>query len=140
MNKTSKKLLIALCGGLFATAAFAKLPAPSEEAKAKADEAKAKAAWGDKVAGYKLCLVQDKVAARYVKAKQVDPKTFSVTAPACADPGPYVAPVAAVATPPAVSLAAAATAAGPGTPPINAPAAPAPTAPATKPIPAAKPK
>ncbi|MGH8347921.1 MAG: hypothetical protein ACRES5_15355, partial [Pseudomonas sp.] len=42
--------------------AYAKLPPPSEEAKAKAAEAKAKTEHGDKVNAYKVCLTQNRVA------------------------------------------------------------------------------
>jgi len=80
--------------------AYAKLPPPSEEAKAKADEAKAKADYGDKVGAYKLCLSQNRVAENYLKAKGHKPQL-----PACQDPGPFgaappaAAPAAAAATP-----------------------------------------
>lgn len=100
--------------------ALAKLPPLSEEAKAKAAEATAKTAHGNKVADYKLCQSQEKVAARYVAdakkaSKDVKPAT---TTPACADPGPFVAAPPAAATPAAAPAA---------------PAAPAPTvAPAKK--------
>ena len=84
-------------------AAFAKLPPLSEEAKTNAAEAAAKTAHGNKVAEYKLCLTQEKVAARYMAdakkaGKEVKP---AVQTPACADPGPFVA------APPAVAPAAA---------------------------------
>ena len=73
-----------------ATSSFAKLAAPSEEAKLKAAEAKAKTAWSDKVSAYQLCQAQDKVAASYLKAKgSAAPPPLAT--PACADPGPYVA-------------------------------------------------
>jgi hypothetical protein len=94
--------------------ALAKLPAPSDEAKAKADEAKAKAAWGDKVAAYKLCLAQDKVAGNYRKVKGKDAKPATET-PACQDPGPYVPPVPPA--PPAPATAAASAAASAAAPP-----------------------
>ncbi|MFZ6772632.1 hypothetical protein ACO0LB_07915 [Undibacterium sp. SXout7W] len=68
----------------------AKLPEPGPEAKAKAEEAKAKTAWSDKVAAFQLCKAQDRVAAHYQKEKSIKPA--AVTTPACADPGPYVAP------------------------------------------------
>ena len=62
-----KKTLLVLSALAIGFSAAAKLPAPSEEAKAKAAEAAAKAAHGNKVAGYKLCLSQDKAAAHYFK-------------------------------------------------------------------------
>lgn len=84
-----KHLTIALIATLFCGVAAAKLPPPSEEAKAKADEAKAKTAWSDKVAAYKLCLAQDRIAANYLKTTG-KPKP-AIELPACQDPGPYVA-------------------------------------------------
>lgn len=73
--------LSVLCG-----AAFAKLPAPSEEAKAAAAAAKEKAAWSTKVAAYQLCLAQNRVAERYG-----EPRAESAAQmPPCTDPGPYV--------------------------------------------------
>lgn len=72
---------------LFATTASAKLPAPSEEAKAKADETKAKAAEAAKLAAYKLCQVQDKVAAAYLaEAKKAGKDSKPVATPPCVDP------------------------------------------------------
>ena len=46
----------------------AKLPPPSDEAKAKAAEAAAKTAHNDKVDAYQLCKSMDKVAADYFAA------------------------------------------------------------------------
>jgi hypothetical protein len=77
----------------------AKLPAPSPEAKEAAVLASAKTAYGDKVAAYKLCQAQNKVAKTYaVKAKVVD-------MPACVEPGEFKAPetVSAVPVPTAVA-------------------------------------
>jgi len=108
---------------LMAGAVHAKLPAPSPEAKAAADAAKDKAAWGDKVAAYKLCLAQDKTAAYYQKNKE-GAKKPSVETPACADPGPYTPPVATAAP----ASPAAGTAPASGTAPAAAPAAQAPQA------------
>ena len=45
--------------------ALAKLPPPSDDAKAKAAEAAAKAAWTDKVGAYQLCQSMDHVADGY---------------------------------------------------------------------------
>lgn len=116
-----KKCLSVLAAlALTAGAAHAKLAAPSPEAKAAADATKAKAAWGDKVAAYKLCLSQDKTVAHYQKNKE-GAKKASVETPACADPGPYVPPAAAA--PAAAAPAAAAPAAA-----APAAAAPAPAA------------
>ncbi len=82
-------LLLALAG-----AALAKLPPPSDEAKAKAAETAAKTAYNGKVDAYKLCLVMDRVAAGYQAAARQAGKTVAapVETPACADPGPFVYP------------------------------------------------
>jgi hypothetical protein len=79
---------------LLSSVAFAKLPAPTPEAAAAADLAKAKAAHGDKVGGYQLCLSQNDVAGKFRKAGAPAPG-------ACTNPGPFVAPVAAAAPAPA---------------------------------------
>lgn len=86
-----KNLLIAtLLAGVSVTA-LAKLPPPSDEAKAKAAEAAAKAAWAGKVDNYLLCKSGDKVAASYYKtAKAAGKDTKPPTAtPPCADPGAF---------------------------------------------------
>lgn len=77
--------------------AFAKLPAPSDEAKAKATEAAAKTAWTDKIGAYQLCRAQDRVVAYYRKGATAAGKEAptALETPACADPGAFVAPVAA---------------------------------------------
>ena len=87
-----KKLLISALFICAASAALAKLPALSDEAKAKAAEAAAKSAWAGKVDNYLLCKSQDKVAAGYyktVKAAGKDAKPAAATPP-CADPGAFV--------------------------------------------------
>ena len=48
-------------------AAFARLPAPTDEQKAKAEEAQAKAAEADKKAAEALAKAQDRVVERYRK-------------------------------------------------------------------------
>ena len=117
-----KKLVFVLATAVLALPALAKLPAPSDEAKAKAAEAAAKTAHAGKVDNYKLCLSMDKAAAHYFKTaaaakKEVKP---AVATPACADPGPFVPPVAAAPAAPANAAAA------------SAPAPAAPAAPAAK--------
>lgn len=86
-----RKLIIA--GLLVTTSALvmAKLPAPSDEAKAKAAEAAAKAAWNGKVDAYLSCKAQDKVAAHYYRvAKAAGKETKApVALPPCADPGAF---------------------------------------------------
>lgn len=84
--------------------AFGKLPPANDEAKAKAEQAKAKSAWSDKIAAYKLCMVQDRVAAGHRKAKPGNGMTTAVSS-ACQDPGPFVAPMAAQALSPSVQPA-----------------------------------
>jgi hypothetical protein len=78
--------------------AHAKLPAPvlSEEAKAAAAAAADKAAWGNKVAAFKLCQSQDKAAANYLAQARAAGKQVAapVATPPCADPGAYVAAAA----------------------------------------------
>ena len=92
--------------------ALAKMPPQSPEAAAAAAAVKDKAAWSDKVAAYKLCLAQDRVARQYLKSTEGARKPTMETPP-CSDPGPYV----------------------PGT--AAAPAAGAPNAPASTALPAA---
>jgi hypothetical protein len=94
---TAQTALRALAVGsvlAFASSAWAKLPPPSDEAKAKAAEAAAKTAHGNKVADYKLCQSMDKVAAYYyASSKKAGKETKRATAtPACADPGAFVYP------------------------------------------------
>ena len=76
----------------------AKLPPPSDEAKAKAAETAAKAKWTDSVAAYQLCKAQDRVAAAYFagakKTGKPAPAPASASAPAsapaaCVEPGPF---------------------------------------------------
>ena len=106
MNKT---LFAWLLAALSATA-FAKLPAPSDEAKAKAAEAAAKTAHAGKVDGYLLCKSQDKVAAHLQKTNKAKAGKPVATSP-CADPGKFVY------TPPeAVAPVAGASAAAPAAP------------------------
>lgn len=88
------KLLQLMTAGLIACAsvsAFAKLPALSEEAKAKAAETAAKAAHTGKQDAYLLCKSQDKVAASYhTSAKTAGKETKSpASMAACADAGPF---------------------------------------------------
>jgi hypothetical protein len=74
-----------------ASVADAALPPPSDAAKAAAAEAAAKAAWTDKVAAYKLCQAQDRVAARYRESATAagKPAPQPISTPQCVDPGPY---------------------------------------------------
>lgn len=127
MNKMSKLAFLAVTTAVVsfaASTAFAKLPAPSDEAKAKAAEAAAKTAWSGKVDGFLLCKSQDKTAAHYYKtAKSTKP---AVATPPCADPGPFVYPLPVAAAPAAAAVVAAA-------PVAPAAAAAVPAVPAKKP-------
>jgi hypothetical protein len=103
MKQLSHALTFALALGL-ASSAWAKLPPPSDEAKAKAAETAAKTAHAGKIDAFKLCKAQDKVAAHVQKTNKAKAGKAAAT-PACADPGPFVytppgaAPAAAAATP-----------------------------------------
>ena len=121
MKKTFISLASVVLASLFSASVMAKLPAPSDEAKAKAAEAAAKTAHGNKVADFQLCKSREKVAAHYYKTAKATGKqtTPPVATPPCADPGPFVA--AAPAAPAAVAAAGAKPAA-----PAVAPAAAAP--------------
>jgi len=105
-----KKTLLLISALALSGAVLAKLPALSEEAKAKAAEAADKTAHGDKVAAYQLCKSREKAAAHYYKTTGKGKPVSKEPTPACADPGPYK--------------------------PVD-PQAAAPAAPAAKPVPAA---
>jgi hypothetical protein len=99
----TKTLLSCAAAALLSTPLLAKLPAPSDEAKAKAAEATAKAAHNDKIGAYQLCQSQDRVAAQYRAAAKAASREVkpAAEAPACADPGAFVyvpAPPAAAAS------------------------------------------
>lgn len=111
-----KKIIIAFGLMALGTSVFAKLPPPSDEAKAKAAEAAAKTAHNGKMDNYLLCKSQDKVAAHVQRTNKAKAGKPAAT-PTCADPGKFVY------TPPEAAPAAAA--------PV-APAAPAAAAPAKK--------
>jgi hypothetical protein len=123
MKKTFISMATLVLASFLSTAVMAKLPAPSDEAKAKAAETAAKTAHGNKVADYQLCKSREKVAAHYYKTAKASGKTTTapVATPACADPGPYVA--AAPGAP--VVAAAPAAPAKPGAAPAAPAAAPA---------------
>lgn len=101
MNTIARIAALATAGLLLSFSAWAKLPAPSDEAKAKAAEAAAKTAHGGKVANFKLCQTMDKLAVSYhasVKKAGKEAKAATAT-PACEDPGAFVYAPAAPATP-----------------------------------------
>ena len=108
-----KSLFVLLVAGVVSSTSMAKLPAPSDEAKAKAAEAAAKTAHTGKVDNYLLCKYQDKAAASYYKTAKFSGKETKPAAslPPCADPGPFVytpsAPAAAASAPAATTVASA---------------------------------
>ena len=87
-----KKLLLSVFILGASSVAMSKLPALSDEAKAKAAETAAKSAWAGKVDNYLLCKSQDKVAASYYKSAKASGKEAKPAAavPPCADPGAFV--------------------------------------------------
>jgi hypothetical protein len=108
-----KRTLALTCLALAAAGALAKLPPPSDEAKAKAAEAAAKTAHGNKVADFQLCKSMNATAAHYyavAKKAGKDAKAPTAT-PDCVDPGAFVYP------PPAAGAAAPAPAAKPAAAP-----------------------
>jgi hypothetical protein len=109
------RLLAAAACLAVAGAASAKLPPPSDEAKAKAAEAAAKTAHTGKVAAYQLCQSMDKVASAYhAQAKKAGkPAPAPTSTPPCADPGPFVYTPAPPAAPAAAVAAATAAPAAP---------------------------
>ena len=119
MNKALFALILAAVNAT----AFAKLPAPTDEAKAKAAEAAAKTAHAGKMDAYLLCKSQDKVAAHVQKTNKAKAGKPEATPP-CADPGKFVyTPPEAAASAPAAAASAPAVAAAPAK--AAAPAAPA---------------
>lgn len=92
------QFLALMTAAMLAAPALAKLPALSEEAKAKAAEAAAKTAWSGNVDAYQLCKAQDRIAAKYrTSAAAVGKAVGAVSAtPPCIDPGAFAyAPAAA---------------------------------------------
>lgn len=91
--KHTLTLLCALALPLAASSVFAKLPAPSPEAQAKAADTAARTAWNAKIDGYLLCKAQDQVAAKYRASAQAagKPVPAAMATPPCVDPGPYAA-------------------------------------------------
>lgn len=104
MRASSTILALSL---LASASAWAKLPAPSDEAKAAAAVTAAKTAWAGKVDGYLLCQSMNRVAEHYRKTAKAEGRSAAapVDTPACADPGPFVPPVAAASAPAAVAAA-----------------------------------
>lgn len=104
-----KSIAVFVLGCSLGLTALAKLPPPSDEAKAKAAETAAKTAHTGKVGAFQLCKSQDKAAAHYRKGNKAAKPAMAT--PPCADPGPFVytpagAPPAAAAPAPAAPAAA----------------------------------
>ena len=88
-----KRTLALTCLALAAAGALAKLPPPSDEAKAKAAEAAAKTAHGNKIADFQLCKSMDRVAVKYIADAKKAGKDVTPTATApCTDPGQFGTP------------------------------------------------
>ncbi len=100
-----KSIAVFIAACALSVSALAKLPAPNDEAKAKAAEAAAKTAHAGKVDGYKLCKSQDKVAAQYRKSGKAGKDAKPVSTAPCADPGPFVYKPATAAAPAAPAAA-----------------------------------
>ena len=115
-----KKYLLVMSALAISFGAIAKLPALSDEAKAKAAEAAAKTAHGNKVADFQLCKSREKTAAHYYKTNGKGTPAPTAT-PACVDPGAYK-PAEVAAAAPAAAPAAAAAAAPAAAKPAAAPA------------------
>lgn len=91
--KHTPLLLCVLALPMAASTAFAKLPAPTPEAQAKAAETASRAAWAAKTDAFQLCRSQDQVAAKYRASAQAagKPVPTATATPPCTDPGPYAA-------------------------------------------------
>ena len=120
MNKPLLPALLVTLLLALSNSAFAKLPPPNDEAKAKAAEAAAKTAHTAKADGYLLCKSQDKVAAHVQRTNKAKAGKPAATPP-CADPGKFVY-TPPEATPTAAVAPAAAPAATPAAPPAASPA------------------
>lgn len=107
MKKSKFALVLALTVAM--SGAWAKLPAPSEEAQAKAAEAKVKAAENAKMESELLGKTQDRVAQKYIvdqKAKGVIVKPTPIAPPAPPAAVPPVPTAGAAAPAPAAPVAA----------------------------------
>lgn len=99
-------LAAAAVATLVAGGALARLPDATPEAKAKAELTKAETAHKGKIEAYQLCQSQDKAAKKYLASPEGKGKK-PASLPACADPGKFVPPPAAMAAAPAPAAAAA---------------------------------
>lgn len=107
MKQAFKQLSVAGFILLLASASLAKLPALSDEGKAKAAEASAKAGWSAKVDAYQLCKSQDRVAAHINKSKAGE--NGAKVASTCVDPGVFVYPASVAGAAPSPAQGAAST-------------------------------
>ncbi|MES2994213.1 MAG: hypothetical protein V4844_22515 [Pseudomonadota bacterium] len=92
MRSAIPALTLAATLALATGPAAAKLPPPSDEAKAKAAETTAKNAWNDKVGAFQLCQAMNRTADHYRKSPAAASAPPPVETPPCTDPGAYVAP------------------------------------------------
>lgn len=102
MKHSKFALILALT--VASAGAWAKLPPPSEEAKAKAEEAKAKAAETAKLEAEQLANAQNRVAEAFIKQQKakgiiVKPTPIAPPAPPAAAAPAAAAPVAAAPVP-----------------------------------------
>ena len=83
--------ILVAAAALAAGAAWAKLPAPDDAAKAKAAETAARTKWSNDVASYQLCKAMDRVVAQYREKAKAAGKAASAPTetPPCKDPGPF---------------------------------------------------
>jgi hypothetical protein len=101
MQQAVARAAFAATIAVFCSICGAKLPPPTDAAKAQAAETRAKAAWTDKVGLYKTCVAGNKVVAEYratLRREGKNPPAPTPT-PACSDPGPYT-PMTATASKP----------------------------------------
>jgi hypothetical protein len=82
----SSTLAVLIATVVLASPALAKLPPPSDEAKAEAAQAAAKAAWSAKADAYKVCQIEDRLAKQYHASVKDAPAAIPTST--CADPGP----------------------------------------------------
>lgn len=85
-----------LAAALFAAPAFARLPAPSEDATAKAAEAAARTSRSATFAAFQLCQAQDRAVADHHATMKKAGRTAApvgATSGPCVDPGSPVAPI-----------------------------------------------
>ncbi len=106
MNMKPSKFALILALTVASAGAWAKLPPPSEEAKAKAEEAKAKAAEHDKLEAEQLANAQNRVAEAFIKQQKA--KGITVKPTPIAPPPPPAAAAPAAAAPVAATPAPAA--------------------------------